>query len=149
MKISYLLLAVIFLTVAPIAIHAQFRKIPAEVTNAFHAKFPDSKNVEWKDKITDFEADYQVGDTSFEARFDSDGNWLQTEKDIADSTMPAAVKDGFGKSKYTDWELKTISWIENKSDGIQYRLLVRKNAIEKRFLYFNTSGKLLKDSITL
>ncbi len=38
--------------------HAQLRKVPADVTEAFKAKFPDAKNVEWKDKLTAFLASY-------------------------------------------------------------------------------------------
>ncbi len=35
---------------------AQFRKVPSDVTNAFKAKFPDAKDLEWKDRLTYFRA---------------------------------------------------------------------------------------------
>lgn len=130
--------------------HAQLRKIPAEVTEAFKEKYPAAKNAEWKDKLSYFQVGYQVGDSSYVARFSSKGEWQQTEKEITEDALPAAVKDGYGKSKYTtDWELKSVTRIESSSNGIQYRLFVRKSGVEKKYLYFDTDGKLIKDTITL
>ncbi|GAC1451177.1 MAG: hypothetical protein NVSMB7_13730 [Chitinophagaceae bacterium] len=39
----------------------QLRKVPAEVTEAFKAKYPDTKNAEWKDKLTGFQVNYEMG----------------------------------------------------------------------------------------
>ncbi len=128
---------------------AQLRKVPAEVTEAFKAKYPDTKNVEWKDKITTFQVDYEMDGIKYESKFSHKGEWQQTEKVIEEDALPAPVKDGYGKSKYTNWELKTVSRVESKDDSIQYRLFVRKSSVEKRYLYFDKDGKLVKDAITL
>ncbi|MEO5682992.1 MAG: PepSY-like domain-containing protein [Chitinophagaceae bacterium] len=128
---------------------AQLRKVPAEVTEAFKAKYPDTKNAEWKDKITAFQVNYEMDGAKYESKFNSKGEWQQTEKEIEESTLPASVKDGFSKSKFTAWELKSVSWIENKDNGIQYRLFVKKSGVEKKYLYFDTEGRLIKDSITI
>jgi Putative beta-lactamase-inhibitor-like, PepSY-like len=147
-KISALIMAI---TVFAVFNHtqAQLRKVPAEVTEAFKAKYPDTKNVEWKDKITAFLVDYEMNGIQYESKFSNKGEWLQTEKEVEQDALPAEVKDGYSKSKYTDWELKTVSRIENKNDNIQYRLFVRKSSVEKRYLYFDEDGKLLKDVITI
>ena len=63
--------------------------------------------------------------------------------------MPAAVKDGFSKSKYSDRELRECMKIEKKDAEVQYRLLAKKNDVEKKYLYFNKEGKLLKEAMTL
>jgi Putative beta-lactamase-inhibitor-like, PepSY-like len=128
---------------------AQLRKIPAEVTEAFKEKYPDTKNAAWKDKITAFQVNYEMEGVKYISKFSSKGEWQQTEKDIEEDALPAQVKDGYGKSKYTEWELKTVSRVENKDDSIQYRLFVRKSSVEKRYLYFDKEGKLIKDAITL
>jgi len=149
MKKICLLALVMFSLSALNYTQAQIRKVPAEVTEAFKAKFPDTKNVEWKDKITSFQASYEMNGDKYESRFNSRGVWLQTEKDITEDALPASVKDGYSKSKFTDWELKTVTWLESKDAGIQYRLFVRKSGVEKKYLYFNKDGKLVKDSITI
>lgn len=128
---------------------AQLRKVPAEVTEAFREKYPDSKNVEWKDRLSAFQVDYELGDTHFTSKFSSKGEWLQTETAIGEAALPGEVKEGFGKSKFTAWELKSVARIENKDSDIQYRLMVRKSGVEKKYLYFDETGKLLKDSFTL
>ena len=144
-RIAFALIAIFLMG----SVDAQIRKVPAEVTEAFKAKYPDTKNVEWKDKLSTFQVNYEVGDTHFESRFSSKGEWQQTEKQIEEQDLPATVKDGYEKSKYSDWELKSVSWLETNNRGIQYRLLVRKSGVEKRYLYFSNDGKLLKDAITL
>ena len=128
---------------------AQIRKIPLEVTEAFKAKYLDTKNVEWKDKLTSFQADYEMNGVKYSSKFSNKGEWLQTDKVIEEAALPAAVKDGYGKSKYTGWELKEVSQIENKDNSIQYRLFVRKSSVEKKYLYFDPEGKLVKDAITI
>jgi len=131
------------------AVNAQLRKVPAEVTEAFKAKYPNTKNVEWKDKLTGFQVSYEMEGGQYLSKFGNQGEWQQTEKIITEDSLPAPVKDGYGKSKYTDWELKEVSRIENKDNSIQYRLLVRKSGVEKKYLYFDTDGKLVKDAITI
>ena len=128
---------------------AQLRKVPAAVTEAFKEKYPDTKNVEWKDKLSVFQASYDVNDVRYTSKFNSKGEWLQTEKEMDEAALPAEVKEGFGKSKFTDWELKTVTRIENKDNQLQYRLLVKKSGVEKKYLYFNGEGKLVKDTITI
>ncbi|MFT3936371.1 MAG: PepSY-like domain-containing protein [Chitinophagaceae bacterium] len=128
---------------------AQIRKVPAEVTEAFKEKYPDTKNVEWKDKLSNFQVTYEKDGVKYESKFSSKGVWLQTEKDIAEETLPSTVKDGYSKSKFTDWEVKTATRVESKNNGIQYRLFVKKNDIEKKYLYFNEDGRLVKDVITI
>ena len=128
---------------------AQIRKVPAEVTEAFKAKYTDTKNVEWKDRITFFQVDYDMNGSRYESKFSNKGEWLQTEKEVTRDALPAEVKDGYSKSKFTDWELKSVSWVESRDHGIQYRLFVRKSGIEKKYLYFDKNGKLVKDAITI
>ncbi len=149
-KLSALFSMTLLLSVFIISdLAAQIRKVPAEVTEAFKAKYPDTKNVEWKDKISSFQANYEMGGIKYESKFNSKGEWLQTEKEVAEETLPAEVKDGYSKSKFTNWELKSVTWIESKDNGIQYRLFVRKSGVEKKYLYFNTTGKLVKDAVTI
>jgi hypothetical protein len=142
-------LALAGLLVCSTASFAQFRKIPAEVTEAFKAKYPNSNAVEWKDKIKAFQANFEMKDEDYQARFNSKGEWQETEKVIGQDKLPAEVTDGFSKSKYAEWEVKEVSYIEKKDGTDLYRVLVRKSDLEKRYLFFNKSGKLTKDSMTL
>ena len=128
---------------------AQFRKVPAEVTEALKTKYPDASNVSWKDKISVFVASFDMDNEKYEARFDEKGNWKSTTIEISKEALPEQVKDGWEKSKYADWDLNAVYSIELPDDVMQYRLQVSKSDIQKKNLLFNSDGKLLKDNITL
>ena len=130
-------------------LNAQIRKLPAEVTNSFSEKYPDAKNVEWKDKLSNFSAGFEWEDEKYEAHFNKKGEWLSTDKEIDVNDLPANVKDGFDKSKYSDWETKNAYRIDMPDDKINYRIHVARSSIQKKILLFNEEGKLLKDNLTL
>ncbi len=126
---------------------AQVRKIPAEVTDAFKAKYPDAQKVEWKDKITFFQASFILNNTEMTADFKSKGEWQETDKKISFDALPDAVKDGFKKSKYADWTPGTVTQLEKKDKGVQYKVYAEKNSlVQKKFLYFNEQGQLVRDA---
>ena len=149
MKAMFAILITVSLSIAASSTYAQLRKIPAEVTDAFKAKYPNSNAVEWKDKLKVFQVNFEMKDEDYQARFNSKGEWQETEKFIERKKLSSDVNDGFNKSKYSDWEVKEVSFIEKKDGTEQYRILVKKSDIEKKYLFFNESGKLVKDSITI
>lgn len=145
-KISFLL-TIVLATVTTFSF-AQIRKIPSEVTTAFAEKFPNATKVEWSDKITAFEATFEMKDKKTEATFSPKGEWKKTETTLAAEEVPAAVIDGLTKSKYNDWENRSyVKIVDNK--GTSYRILVKKTDLQKKYLYFTTEGQLTKDAITL
>lgn len=137
------------LTILTTSGHAQIRKIPAEVTNAFEEKYPNATSVEWRDKLSSFTASFQLDSISYIAQFTSKGNWEYTEEAIDQSDLPEAVTSGFDKSKYTEWNIGQVSKIEMPNDEVQYKIEVTKGDIKKRNLYFNSEGRMMKDKLTL
>lgn len=128
---------------------AQVRKIPASVTDAFKAKYPNASKVEWKDKLTAFYADFDNGSGHYGARFTNKGAWEYTEQALHEADLPAAVKDGHSKSKFADWSIESVTKIELPGDKVQYRVQVKKSDLQKKNLLFSSEGRLLKDNITL
>jgi len=128
---------------------AQLRKIPAEVTNSFSEKYPGATSVEWKDKLTGFTANFSFKDTHYVATFSNKGAWESTEEKITETDLPDEVKNGFGKSKYADWDVKEVHRIELPADQIQYRLEVGSGDIKRRNLSFSNEGRLLRDNLTI
>src|SRR5690349_8678639 len=109
-----------------VSAHAQFRKIPADVTSALKAKFPNAQKVE----------DNGVTTT---ADFSNKGEWQQTEIGLNCSETPDAVKEGFKKSKYADpneWKLgETITKITKSDNSTKYRVYVdKKGNVQKKYL---------------
>ncbi|HUQ65283.1 MAG TPA: PepSY-like domain-containing protein [Flavitalea sp.] len=148
-KIIYIAGLFITFTILTTSSSAQLRKIPAEVTNAFQEKYPEAKSVEWRDKLSSFTASFQLDSTTYLAQFSNKGEWENTEEAIDESELPEEVKNGFGKSRYTDWNMGRVTKIQLPNDELQYRLEVAKGDIKKRNLFFNEEGRMLKDKLTL
>ena len=144
MKLTFLFIILITATV-----HAQIRKIPAAVTEAFKARYPHAENVAWKDEITSFEAQFTLNGFMMTADFNSKGEWQNSEKKIKFADLPAAINDGFKKSKYAEWEVISVVEIDKNSESLQYRVEVKKSGLQKKYLFFNTNGRLIRDPITI
>ena len=150
-KITFALLLCLLIAGAT---KAQIRKIPSDVTNAFKAKYPDAKDVEWKDKITVFDAQFKENGTNMTVSFNNKGEWQKTEKALTFASAPAAVKDGLAKSKYAsreEWKPgEVVTMITKQDNSTQYRVYVDKvGGVQKKYLFFNPSGQLEKESLTL
>ncbi|MDB5246343.1 MAG: hypothetical protein JWQ40_737 [Segetibacter sp.] len=136
---SYVLLLLMF------SASAQFRKIPAEVTDAFKAKYATATGVSWRDKLSSFQADFKVGEKDMKATFSSKGEWVKTETKYDYNSVPADVKDGFKKSKYADLPVQEVTRVEEK-DKTEYKFLVKKSDFGKKYLVFSKSGQLVSDN---
>ena len=128
---------------------AQIRKIPADVTDAFAARYPHATRVEWKDKLEYFEATFELNGSSITANFSSKGEWEGSERIVNFDDLPDEVKDGFQKSKYADWQKKSAYELQELGKPLQYRVYVQKSGLQKKNLYFDINGKLLKESMVL
>jgi hypothetical protein len=148
MKYKWMLSVV--LSVVMFSANAQFRKIPPEVTDSFKARFDKATQVSWTDNLINFQATFKLGNDNVRAFYNSKGELLRSEKNVTFEELPLNVKDGFKKSKYADWTVKDIRYIEDKDKQVQYRLQVVKNSdIIRKNLLFSTTGQLVDDTITL
>ena len=129
---------------------AQVRKIPAAVTEAFSKKYPKAQEVEYKDNLINVQVHFLLDSVRMTAKFNSDGEWKETEKESNYNAVPADVKDGFQKSKYSsEWKVSETAIIYMPDNEVRYRLKVEKNDVQKKYLFFDKNGKLVKDSITI
>ncbi len=147
-----MLLFCLSLTLYSLTTQAQIRKIPATVTESFEKNYPDATNVEWRDKLSHFTATFTNDGKQMLAQFESDGAWILSETTFAIANIPSEVKDGFDKSKYANWSIQKVVLVQSndgKEKEVYYRILVRKNSINKKYLRFDTNGRLLKETLTL
>jgi hypothetical protein len=59
------------------------------------------------------------------------------------------VKEGFQKSKYAEWKVTDVRIIYRPGGTDRYRIKAEKNDIQKKNIFFNKSGRLVDDSLTL
>jgi hypothetical protein len=136
-----------------VGVNAQFRSVPAVVTDSFKLKYPNASAVSWSDKLLagGFQASFTEGNDKYVSRFGNKGDWQWTTKKIARDAVPGPVKDGLAKSKYADadWEVKTVTMKFLPGNIVQYLLFVEKSDLNKKNLLFSSEGQLLKDGATL
>jgi hypothetical protein len=130
-------------------VQAQFKSVPAEVTNAFTSTYPEAKNVTWKSGFGGYEAHFDINGDAATVKYSNKGEWKETERDMKFDSLRPEIKDGFFKSKYSGWERKEIKELKEKDKDTLYRIYVRESTLSKKYLYFNIRGQLVKDSMTL
>jgi len=135
----------VLLLMHTVNVQAQFRKIPSQVTDAFTLQFPHATKLSWKDNITNFQANFNNGDTVMLAKYNNKGQWLATVTNMPYDKLNDAIKDGFDKSKFNDWDILLVQKITSLNSETLYKISVRKNAFQKTILYFNAHGQLQKD----
>lgn len=124
---------------------AQFRNIPAAVTTAFQQKYPAATNVTWEDRVSNFQAKFIQDNVMYEARFDKNGTWQETEKNMSFDELPEGIKSAFRSSKFRDYTIRTVAHIERSNGSKEYRLFIRDNVVQRKYLYYSEDGKLLKE----
>jgi len=145
-----LILSVVLTIFCAASLDAQIRKIPSDVTDSFAYRYPHAEKVEWSDRLTSFEAGFTLNGVEMKAGFSSDGDWKYTEKTLTFDDLNPDVKDGFAKSKYADWTKGSVTEIRTPDKPLQYKVYAEKSApFQKKYLYFDVSGKLLREAITL
>lgn len=146
-KQIFLFLAAILFTAT--GVFSQLRKIPAEVTEAFKAKFPYAKNVSWTDKVTAFQASFDQDESKMQASFNSKGDWKKTEKELVLADLPGVINKEMQNSKYEGWTVKSATQIVESDDKFEYRFQIEKSALKKKIIYMSKEGEVLRESITL
>jgi hypothetical protein len=130
-------------------VQAQARKTPAAVTQSFKARYPHAEKVIWKDETTSFEAQFTLNSFTITADFNREGEWQNSEKKIRFIDLPREVNNGFKKSKYADWKITSVVEIDKNGESLRYRVEVKKNRAQKKYLLFNSNGRLIRDAITI
>ena len=129
--------------------NAQLRKIPARATNSMHAWYPDAKNIVWRDKITNCQASFNLNGIRYEAKFSRKGHWKGSEAYVTENSLPITVRDGFRKSKYKNWKVRSSYVIYVPGEKTRYHVRVAKNGLRQKELVFTMQGQLVKDKMAI
>jgi hypothetical protein len=146
MKNIFFLAGFFLLTLAS---SAQLREIPKTVRENFANQYKDAKEISFKDQLTSVQVHFTEDSAKMIAKYSNKGIWKETEQEWSFEQLSSAVQDGFKKSKYADWKASEAAIIYLPGGAQQYRVKVEKNDVQKRYLFFNKDGRLLRDSITL
>jgi hypothetical protein len=138
-----------FLLAITLSSQAQIREIPKIVEETFANQYKGASNIEFRDQLVRVDVHFELDGESMIASYSNKGLWKETQKAWEFEKLPEEVKDGFEKSKFADREVTETVVLYLPGGTEQYRLLAKKNDVEKKYLYFNTKGRLLRTAITL
>jgi hypothetical protein len=128
---------------------AQVTTIPEQAKESFFKQYPDARNVKWENNVVNVNVRFEQDSSKMYAEYNNKGIWKNTLKDLDYENLPADIKEGFKKSKFADREVTDVKVVYFPGYVIQYRLRVEKNDVEKKFLYFNTEGRMVRAAVTL
>jgi len=148
MNRKFLLLGVV-LSIITVSSFAQIREIPQAVRETFANQYPNATNTDYRDQIVTVYVDFEQNGEKFVATYNNKGDWKGTEKDWNFNDLDGTVKEGFEKSKFADWDVTETKVMYLPGGSEQYRVRVKKNDVQKKYLYFNTKGRLLREAITI
>ncbi|HEX2607875.1 MAG TPA: PepSY-like domain-containing protein [Flavisolibacter sp.] len=136
-------------TFAGLLSFAQIREIPKAVQDAFEKQYPQARGVDFQDNLTSVHVHFVLDSAKMVAKYTNKGAWKETEKEWGYNKLFPAVQDGFEKSKYADWKVDEVAVIYLPGGAEQYRIRAVKSDLQKKYLYFNKEGRLLRDALTL
>lgn len=149
MKLNRLLVIGISILLSSSAGYAQITSIPELAKENFFKQYPDAKNVQWQNDVVNVNARFEQDSNSLNAEYNNKGIWKWTLKDWTFDKLTTDIKEGFSKSKYASRQLLEVKMLYLPGYVIQYRLKVEKNDIERKFLFFNTEGRLVRTTVAL
>ena len=125
----------------PLSISAQ--KAPEAVTKAFTAKFPNVTKVSYdKEKNGEYEAEFKVNGLKMSANFKPTGEWVETESEIAATTLPAKVTAAIKKA-HPEAKIVGAAKIETAANGVRYEADI-KSGLKKSEVLYDAEGQLVK-----
>ena len=128
---------------------SQIREIPKAVEETFSNQYKGASDIEFKDQLVRVDVHFFLDGESMIASYTNKGLWKETQKEWSFDKLPEEVKSGFEKSKFADREVAETIVLYLPGDLVQYRLKAKKNDVEKKYLFFNPKGRLLRESVTL
>jgi hypothetical protein len=128
---------------------SQVTKIPQSAKDNFTQQYPAAQHASWDNDVINVNVRFELNGEKMNAEYSNKGIWKKTEKNWAYDKLPDNVKDGFTKSKYADRGVTETVIVYLPGDVEQYRLKVEKNDLQKKYLFFNKDGRLVRESITL
>ncbi|HEX2848537.1 MAG TPA: PepSY-like domain-containing protein [Chitinophagaceae bacterium] len=143
------LAGMVILLCASVPAFSQIRKIPKAVEETFTNQYREASDIDFKDQLVSVDVHFLLNGDTMVASYTNKGIWKETLKRSNYDELPQEVKDGFKKSKYADREVEDVTVMYLPGDITQYRLKAKKNGVEKKYLFFNPKGRMLRESITL
>ncbi len=117
-------------------------KVPSTVLSNFKKQFTSATKTQWEMEEADFEVNFKNSGVEYSAKYDKQGNWLETEQEIKNAELPAAVKSALEK-KFPKAEIEETEKVTYPKKATVYEMEIEKGK-QKFEVQFSAEGALLK-----
>ena len=117
-------------------------KVPATVLSNFKKQFSAATKTQWEMEEADFEVNFKNGGVEYSAKYDKQGNWLETEQEINNTELPVAVKSALEK-EFPKAEIEESEKVSYPKKATVYEIEIEKGK-QKFEVQFSAEGTLLK-----
>lgn len=118
-------------------------EVPKAVVTSFQTHFKGAKADAWdKEKNGEYEAEFKMNKVEMSANFSADGTLMETEEEIAISTLPKSVEEYVIKN-YLGSKIEEAAKITDATGKITYEAEIEKGK-EEIELIFDANGQFIK-----
>ena len=122
------------------------------VLDAFHARFPDARNVTWASDGGYLVADFYLTEsgTDGQAWFTPVGEWYMTQLEVTYASLPAAVRTAYEAGDYAAWGVDEVVKMEREGEPVEYIIVAEGflDGVESdAYLFYDEDGELLRSEI--
>ena len=126
--------------------NAQLFKVPDLVKQMFDKQYPDAKEVDWKGGVDNHTVEFKLNEKQYKASYTKDGSWNYTETKVPQDSLPKSAQLSFGSSRYSTWTVKEcVEVVKPRVEANEYKILVQKSALQKKWLLFDAKGRLYEE----
>lgn len=117
-------------------------KVPVKISTVFTGRFPGATRVEWgSETVNEWEAEFNMGGKKMSACFDTSAVWIDTETEISEKELPAAVLSTL-KAQFDGYQKSLIEIYESPDfKGFELALKNGETSVE---VIIDNSGKVIK-----
>ncbi|WP_416866237.1 MAG: PepSY-like domain-containing protein [Imperialibacter sp.] len=134
--------SVMILALVMASCEANDKQPSAAVKAAFEKKFASATDVEWEmETDTEWEAEFELDGNDYSANFSAEGVWMETEHEIEEAEVPAAVKNAID-SAFAGYMIEAIEMTESPT-GTAYEFVLEKGLSDMEVV-ISPAGKVLK-----
>lgn len=120
-------------------------KVPQKIQESFTAKVPVAADIVWTIEGDIYQVDYMLSSKHTTAYYDEQGQWLETETELAVDELPHNVLQTL-QTKMGEYTILDIELVETREGELLYEVDLQKD--NKTYdILFNKDGKILRKKI--
>jgi len=113
-------------------------QVPSVVLNAVTSAYPSATNIDWEKQKDIYEAEFDIDTKDYTVLLSSTGNVLKTKYDVAETELPAAIKNLIS-SNYKNYILDDVDVVEQ--NGRKYYQVELDGKLTDKKLVLDEAGK--------